>query len=343
VTYPNRSCETSQGGTAWSEVCCRVQCYGNSSSQNRSKICLSSVMANNIHHLHILEVLLHLMIPADAELDDLDRCHIVPLADGTLATMKLINTNEAESPKYFVVSEEELKLFEFASRHLVKSSIGTMLEPVLRSGKFNLARLKLCDVRKLLEMKPSVSTPSAGEDRWLTEFWKYWNSNVDSSLPSSNIDTMTAMIFRGKLNGRPFYASPKAFHGLPAVVEPSIGEHQQLCDKIPGLWCFNPNFIPTSLTEEEGSFYSEASLYRFIHALRVLSGQGGIATFVKTHLDVANLKVTCSIVLKNLRQAQKAVKCLLTPEQSDPSKYHYTSSFKRNIEPRTRPLPGSRD
>jgi sacsin len=271
-----------------------------------SRMCLSSVMANNIHHQHILEVLLDLMLPVDAELNDLDRCHIVPLADGKLATLKLCNTNDAESPKYFVVSDEELKLFEFASKHLVKSSIGTMLEPVLRSGKFNLARLKLCDVRKLLEMKPSVSTPSADEDKWLMEFWKYWNSNVDSSLPSSNIDTITAMIFRGTSNGHPFYVSPLAFHGLPAVVEPLIGEHQQLCDKIPALWRFNPDFMPTSLTEKERSFYSEASLYRFIHALRVLSGQSGIATFVRTHLGVANLKVTFSIVLTNSCQAQKA-------------------------------------
>ena len=243
---------------------------------------------------NILEVLFDLLIPVNAELHHLDGCHVLPLADGTLATLRLKNSIGAESPKYFVVSEDELKLFGFASRHLVKSSIGTMLEPVLDSGKFNLARLKLCDVKKLLEMKPAVSTRSAKEDRWLTEFWKYWNSNIDSSMPSSNIDTLKATIFGAtslRLNGTHLYSSPQLFHTLPAVVEPSSGEHKKLCDRIPDLWRFNPDLMPKSMADEEKSFYCEASFYRFIRSLRLLSGRSGIGMFVKTHLDAANLKV----------------------------------------------------
>jgi sacsin len=243
---------------------------------------------------NILEVLFDLLIPVDAELHHLDGCHVLPLADGTLATLRLKNSIGAESPKYFVVSEDELKLFGFASRHLVKSSIGTMLEPVLESGKFNLARLKLRDVKKLLEMKPTVSTRSAEEDRWLTEFWKYWNSNIDSSVPSSNIDTLDAKIFgrtRSGLNSTHLYASPRVFHTVPAVVEPSSGEHKKLCDRFPDLWRFKPDLMPKSMADEEKSFYHEASFYRLIRSLRLLSGRSGIGMFVKTHLDAANLKV----------------------------------------------------
>jgi sacsin len=154
------------------------------------KTCLLKQMAQSPS---ILEVIYDLLIPLDKELKDLDGCHIVPLADGNLATLKFGETNEVHSLKYFVVSEDELKLFRFASRHLVKSSITAMLEPILDSGKFNLARLKLCDVKKLLKMKPAaISTPSADEDRWLTEFWKYWNSSTECLLPSSNITYMQA-------------------------------------------------------------------------------------------------------------------------------------------------------
>lgn len=262
----------------------------------QGRACLLKEMAQSPS---ILEVIFDLLIPVDKELKDLDGCHVVPLADGTLATLKFGETNEVHSSKYFVVSEDELELFQFASRHLVKSSIGAMLEPVLDSGKFNLAKLKLCDVRKLLEMKPAaVSTPSADEDIWLTKFWKYWNSNIDSFLLSSNIGMLDAKIFgatHSRLSGTHLYASPREFNRLPAVVEPLSGEHKKLCDKIPGLWRFNPDLMPKSMANKERSFFSEASFYRFIRSLRLLSGQSGIGTFVKTHLDAASLKVSLDI------------------------------------------------
>lgn len=257
----------------------------------KGRSCLLKEMAQN---LYILKVLYDLLIPVDDKLHDLDGCHVLPLADGTLATLKFNDSNEGHSSKYFVVSKDELELFRFSSRHLVKLGTETMLEPILGSGKFNLARLKLRDVKKLLEMKPVVLSPTPDENKWLSEFWKYWNTNIDSSLPSSNINTLNAEIF-GATQSTPnevqFYTSPPVFHELPAVVEPSIGEHQQLCDKIPGLWRFSPKFMPTLLAEKERSFYSEPSFYRFIRALRSLSGQAGIGAFLKTHLDAANLKV----------------------------------------------------
>jgi sacsin len=142
-------------------------------------------------------------------------------------------------------------------------------------------------------MKPAaVSTPSADEDIWLTEFWKYWNSNIDSLLPSSNIGMLDAKIFRAthsRLNGTYLYASPREFNRLPAVVEPSSGEQKKLCDKIPGLWRFNPDLMPKSMADKERSFSYGASFYR------LLSGQSGIGTFVKTHLDAASLKVSLDI------------------------------------------------
>jgi sacsin len=268
---------------------------------------------------NILEVLFDLLIPVDAELHDLNGCHVLPLADGTLATLRLKNSIGVQSPKYFVVSEDELKLFGFASGRLVKSSIGTMLEPVLDSGKFNLARLKLCDVKKLLEMKPAaVSIPSAEENRWLAKFWKYWNSNIDSSVPSSNIDTLDAKIFRGTrsgLNSTHLYASPRVFHTVPGVVEPSSREHKKLCDRIPYLWRFNPDLMPKSMADEEKSFYYEASFYRLIRSLRMLSGQSGIGTFVKTHLDAANLKVRTTLKALRIPSYSK-----MSPESSYISK-----------------------
>ncbi|KAE9364465.1 hypothetical protein N431DRAFT_474055 [Stipitochalara longipes BDJ] len=264
----------------------------------KGRVCLLKEMARNPH---ILRVLFELIIPTNAELHELDGCHVLPLADGTLATLKFENTNNAHSSTYFLVSAEELKLFDFASRRLIKTSIGTILEPLLESGKFNVARLKLCDVRKLLEMKPAVSSSSTDEDIWMADFWKYWNRDIDSSLPLSNIDTLGAKIFRAALKDTPFYVSPASFQGLPAVVEPVDSAHKELCDKIPGLWRFNTEFMPKSLADKEKSFYNAASLYRFIRALRVLSGPSGIGTFVKTHLGTDNLKILRDIIIAHLK------------------------------------------
>ena len=256
---------------------------------DRSRICLLKELVENPL---ILEVLFRQLIPADA--NDLDGCHILPLADGSLATLKYVDPNDAQSSKYYVASEKELKLFEFASKYLVTSSTGATLGPILESGKFNLTRLRLSHIRKLLEMRPVVSTPNPEAERWLTEFWKFWNGNIDSSLLSSNIDNFGVKIFRATRDGVGTYATPVEFHQLAAVVEPSIFEHQRLCDKIPGLYRFNTEFMPKSLMDNEKSFYKDISFYRFVQALRVLAGHSEVGTFVETHLDPADVKVIIS-------------------------------------------------
>jgi sacsin len=276
----------------------------------------------------ILDVLFSELIPADAELKDLDGCNLLPLADGNLATLKFADTNGTQSSKYHVVTDNELKVFEFASKYLVTASSGAKLGRVLQSGKFNLARLQLCDVRKLLDMKPTVSTPNDDEDKWLTEFWKFWNSHIDSSLPSSNIDTLNVEIFGASRDRVRIYATPVAFHTLPAVVEPSTGEHQQLCDRIPGLYRFNTKFMPKSLLDKEKSFSSEDSFYRLIRAVRILSSQTGVGAFVKTHLDLANLKVYHQLLIS----FEKCTSFLLTLTQLGTSSSPHIPRFEPNIE-----------
>jgi hypothetical protein len=93
------------------------------------------------------------------------------------------------------------------------------------------------------------------------------------------------------------YATPVEFQQLPAVVEPSIFEHQQLCGKIPGLYRFNTKFMPKYLMKNEISFQNDASFYRFVRALRKLAELAdfsGVGIFVKTYLDEADIKVIFS-------------------------------------------------
>jgi sacsin len=298
----------------------------------QSGTCLLKVMATDIHHQHILEVLFDLLIPvAAAEYKDLDGCHILPLADGTIDTLKFQDTDSVFSSRYFVVTEDELKLFKFASRHLVTPTTRKLLARVLDSGKFNLTSLKLCDVKKLLEMKPEIPTPTEDEDKWLQEFWKYWDGHLDSSRSELNIDDLNANIFRAILDGEPLYASPARFHGLPAVVEPLIGDHQKLCDKFPNLWRFDDSFMPKSLRNNEMSFNSQDSFYRFIRSLRLLSGQITIGPYVKSCLSVVELKVSSRYFLRPCCRI-RWMKCILT-QRLDPSESCDISRSQGNIDP----------
>ena len=259
-----------------------------------SRVCLQKELAEKPN---LLKVLFGQMIRADADLRDLDGCHLLPLSNGSLATLKYVDLDDARKSDYYVASNEELKLFEFASRYLVTSSTGVILGPVLESGKFNLSWLRLCHIKGLLEMKPKVSTLDSKEERWLTHFWEFWNGNNESSLPLSNIDDLSVEILRATCDGVDMHATPIEFQQLPAVVEPSMFEHQQLCDKIPGLYRFNTKFMPKYLMKKENSFHNDASFYRFVRALRKLAELAdfsGVGIFVKTYLDEADMKVIFS-------------------------------------------------
>lgn len=258
----------------------------------KSRMFLQKEVAKNLQFQPLFEVLYDLMIPVKMEeLQNLDGCHLLPLADRSLATLKY--EDKPQPRKYFVATDEERKLFEFASNRMVllTSGAGTGLGRILASKKFNLTKFKLSDAEKLLETKPAASKPNAADDEWLSDFWKYWNENIDATSLSTSIVKVSARIFQATLNDVPSYVSPAEFHHLPAVIEPANAAHQELCKKIPGLWRLDNKFLPKSLVVNEESFSSQASFYRLIRTLRQLSNEIGIDEFMKTHLSVNDLKV----------------------------------------------------
>ena len=261
----------------------------------RAGACLLKEMAENPR---IWGVLLDQLLPTDADLKDLDGCHLLPLADDSLAPLKFVDTEDVQSSCYYVASESGLKLFEFAAGSLITSKNGLKLGPILDSKKFNVAHLGLCHVKTLLGLRPTpvVSTPTLDTDKWLIEFWKFWNDNTSTS---PEIDSWDVEVFQATLNGTKRYATPTEFQQLPAVIEPSIREHQELCDKIPGLYRFDPKFMPKSLITSRSSFYSPASFSGFIQALHTLAKDSGIGPFVQTHLGVSHLEVSYPSLIFN--------------------------------------------
>ncbi|TVY34994.1 Sacsin [Lachnellula subtilissima] len=195
------------------------------------------------------EVLVDRLLPADADLEDLDGCHIIPLADGSLAPLQLVGSTDTQLSIYYLVSEEELELFNFAKKYLVPYKAGLKLERIARSQKFNLVTLGLRHVKRLLEMKPAVLSPNSDADSWLNTFWQWWNSRPKNDIVdhSAEIKNYDVGIFQASLNGTEIYATPIEFHTLPAIVEPCKEEHQKLCGSIPEIYRFNPKWMPTSM------------------------------------------------------------------------------------------------
>ncbi|TVY68700.1 Sacsin [Lachnellula suecica] len=262
----------------------------------RSRTYLLEEMAKSSR---VWEVLFNHLAPAEADFADLDGCYILPLAHKTLASLNFLGDNEAKLSSYYLVSEKELTLFGFASKCFVSGNINDKLVQILQSGKFNVAPLKLSHVERLLQVRPAVSSPHPDANKWLVEFWKFWNGRIEDS---PNIDGFDFGIYQAKRNGSSvdMYATPSEFLQFPSVVEPSDGEQKELCDIIPGLYRFDPKSMPKTLADNEKSFYKEESFHRLMAALVKLAGNSALGTFVQTHFDDRRLETLRKLVIHHV-------------------------------------------
>lgn len=237
----------------------------------------------------ILIVLLSQLMTPKMELADLDGCHILPLLDGSLAELKLLGEGNSNIPFYYLVTEKEWKLFEFASNSLVHSDFSAKFTQIISSNEFNLTKLHPSHVKDLLKMRPESSNP----EEWLTEFWKYWNGNINAISASSSLEDVEVKIFKANFEGVDTYASPKDLYNEASVVEPTDPSHRELCSCFPGLRRFYPKSMPKSIADKEKSFRDEMSFERFLLALQKLAAfsEVGIPSFLRSHVDGAHLTV----------------------------------------------------
>lgn len=253
-----------------------------------SRLLLQKAVSKNPE---VLEVLLKLAIPAGDDQSDLDGCHFLPLNNGTLGTLKLLNPHIV-STEYYMASTEEIKLFEFASTLLISTETGKTFEKALESRKFNIQKLRLCHVKKLLMERVAPKTVTTETNIWLTEFWKYWNKSLDSLAPGSSVLTDGLAVYLATCDGREMYVEPSALEAFPAVIKPTNVEHQRLFGKIPGLYILSNIFMPVS-QGRQGSLSIETSFYRFIRATRALAykEEVSLGVFLETHLNLVDMKV----------------------------------------------------
>ncbi|OBT62242.1 hypothetical protein VE03_08031 [Pseudogymnoascus sp. 23342-1-I1] len=245
----------------------------------------------------VLEVLLKLAIPAEDDQSELDGCHFLPLSNGTLGTLKLLDPHIVLT-EYYVASTEEIRLFEFASKLLVSTKTGKFFEKALNSRKFNIQQLQLHHARKLFMERVAPKAVSAETNMWLNKFWNYWNVGLDSLPPGSSVPTDGLAVYLATCNGRQMYVEPPTLETFSAVIKPTEADHQYLCGKIPGLYILDNTFMPAS-QEKEGSLSIETSFYRFIKATRELARKEemSLGVFLETHLDLADMKILRSLLV----------------------------------------------
>lgn len=254
-------------------------------SENGKKCLIEHMKEDN----SVMDLLLPLLMPSDEDIGELDGCHILPAVDGTLGTLKLADLNQDSQLTYLVATINEIGIFDFASRYLVPSSFARKLGSVFKSEKFNLVPLKLRHVLKLLELRPTSVNPDQKFDRWVEEFWTYWNNSSDS-IPQPY--DLNYRIFRATRDGVANYYTQTDFLERPAVVKPAIKEHQQLCECFPGLLMFDSKLMPKSFSHLETSLADVKSFSRFVRALKVLAGdQSRIESLVRSRADPKMLQV----------------------------------------------------
>ncbi|CAD6448784.1 508c04aa-b6c3-4f8a-8734-1eab8d836bb5 [Sclerotinia trifoliorum] len=245
----------------------------------RASELLQKAMVND--DLLIRNVLNEVIPVGDVSSDDLKKlagCRLLPLADGTLGQLTLIQSPMPQNTRcYYVVTNSELKLFDFAKSVLIlKPEIDAYhrIGEIVKTKMFNVMNLEVTHIPEVLSMKSQGSRVVNDEtDEWLKSFWDYWNKFSSSAADNLSKDPesfCSLPLFKAICNGAWEYYTMSELGTLPAIIEPSKTSHQRLCDCIAGLYRFRPEFMPKSTANNEKSFVSYKALSRFIDALRVL-------------------------------------------------------------------------
>lgn len=256
--------------------------------------------------LEALEKILQAIIPsvgADvSSLNALDGCRILPKLDGSLGLL----TSKPEANMWtFVATEEEQKLFYFASHFMVNTKLFQRLETT-RSSKltlggevmlsfrkpiediakasFNVRPLEIGDLGMLLAQPQSPTSPSAvpeSRNTWIEDLWFYLDTRFrafakarEANEPEVTITGLLSRcgledhpVYRYKSNNEWHYITPRQFDEGLYLVEPIDKQHSALCEEIGGLNIVDRTSVPSLLAETESNLTSSAAFERLVRVL----------------------------------------------------------------------------
>ncbi|KAH8668095.1 hypothetical protein BGZ60DRAFT_451451 [Tricladium varicosporioides] len=251
----------------------------------------------------LMKVILRLSITDKTDLRELDGCHIIPLANGSLGTLKYESSDTKNI--YFVSSEEEMDLFDFASSLLVADKHEAELYSIIHSEKFNLTKFSMLHVGKVL--KGSFTTlPQRPSEKWLERFWKAWNDDQNTIERSSEAQIQEFLLCRANLNGQITSTSLAGFTTSPAIVSPNNVRHRQLCFNIPGLYQFDGDLMPGRFRIHANNLLKTNSFFKLISALQILANNANITVtaFVHKHLHAENRELLRNLTIHFVDQCK---------------------------------------
>ena len=251
----------------------------------------------------LLKSLLRYLTPVtDADLNELNNCGILPVADGTLGT--LMARSQLSQSTYFSVSAAERKLFSFAAGVLVSDEVDPeFTDKIKGSERFNVYSLNEGHIGKLLEMKTDwPAVPDHGYKEWLVQFWKYMNECCPAAVASGpsditntylNIQFQQYPLHKAQCGTKSQYASFESFPCLPAVVESTRLKERTLCLALPGLYLVDPETVPIRLLVAEQFLSRPASLCRLLKAMSLLASRQGkaLTDYIRVSLRRESLEV----------------------------------------------------
>lgn len=255
--------------------------------------------------LKILEVLLKEIMPkTDADFEELDGCRVLPLMDGTLGVLSIVDRSKP-TLTYYVAGKRERELFDFASELLTPMNQGNDFRVKLlnHQQKFNIKELDLSDFGTLLGKKDFQANSSAAEfDAWLQRFWEFWHEKEIHSKGAITLMSGSGVhnypILRATCDGTKTYLKLSELKNLPLVVEPANEQHQKIWDKIPGLYKINSKYMPLYLKSAEGSLRDASSFARLIKSLSMLAVRqaGGLENYIRTIFADVELEILRRLV-----------------------------------------------
>ncbi|EPE26292.1 ATPase of HSP90 chaperone/DNA topoisomerase II/histidine kinase [Glarea lozoyensis ATCC 20868] len=244
----------------------------------------------------VLDAVLRIALPKDEDQQlELDGCHIIPLLDGTLGTLR-VGDQISEAKDYFLAPAKTQKLFKFASSLMVSESYDKAFRYVLKARTSNLKALELCYVDELMELRPEPKAVSKQEDNWLRDFWKFWDSNLDTS-EDVELDHF-GNVLKSRTGDVESYRRLSEMDTLPAIIEPTEEEHLALIRKIPGLVCFDRTIMPKSLKDSSSLHESKDSISRLFKAFHELATSSSLSVgdFLQPNLLESDFEVLRDLI-----------------------------------------------
>lgn len=244
-------------------------------------------------------------LPKDnvAALDLINGCKVLPLRDGSFGTLQLNPT--AKSEWYFYATEEEQKLFSFASCSFIDtrffqgnsallsskstssrdSTISRNPIKTIMETTFNIRTLALQDIGILLTHSQSlVASGLESESRrlWTVDLWLYLNKRLEEKLDefSSGEDSFLSLcdirdqpIYQVKFSKQCRHITPSEFETGPYILEPNEKRQGMLCEEIKDLETVDQVCVPSLLSVKESNMNGVPSFIRWLRALTKIEVQ----------------------------------------------------------------------